>query len=91
MQAGAADTTIFSDTSLSEANQAFLRRMIVLVRELEAWTLRDEDTKMSKIDYLKADLLYLCDLQNLICEYFQHFVAILHRPAVEDKECQLIN
>ena len=80
VEAASSDASVFNDETLSESNVIFLRRMMALVHELRTWTLRDETSKMSKIDNLKADLLYLCDLQNVICEYLQHFVAILRRP-----------
>lgn len=43
--------------------------MEAFVSELNKWTTRDTGSQMSRIDFLKVDLLYLIDLQNIFCEY----------------------
>ena len=66
-------------SQLSRDNHVFLLRMGALVNEIAKWAERDETSRMGKLDWLKIDLLYVSDLQNVFCEYLQHYVAILRR------------
>lgn len=43
--------------------------MEALVREVPKWSQRDEQSRMAKLDWMKIDLLYATDLQNLFSEY----------------------
>ena len=54
---------------MSRENHVFLLRMGALVNEIAKWAERDETSRMSKLDWLKIDLLYVSDLQNVFCEY----------------------
>ena len=53
--------------------------MTVFVAKIIEWSDRDPVTRMSKLDALKVDLLYVTDWQNLLCEYLSHFVTIYRR------------
>ena len=76
--------------SISLENQIFLGRMQALVDSLAAWTKREESSQMSRLDWLKIDLLYITDLQNVICEYLQHYAAILKHKALGSPESQYL-
>lgn len=65
--------------------------MSAFLASLSEYTERDPRGKMSKLDYLKVDLLYLHELQNVFCEYLQHFAQILLRKGSVDSDCQLID
>jgi len=53
--------------------------MAAFVVKLAEWSERDQIYRMSKVDTLKIDFLYVSDLQNVFCEYLQHYVTILRR------------
>ena len=41
---------------------------------------------MSKLDWLKIDLLYITDLQNVVCEYLQNYAAMMKFQVAHTEE-----
>ena len=53
---------ILTSSNLELENQIFIRRMTAFISELSKWTERDESNQMSRLNFLKVDLLYIKDL-----------------------------
>ena len=77
------DEVIDGNVEVSRENKIFLRRMDALVNQMPKWATRDEQSRMAKLDWMKVDLLYITDLQNIFSEYLQHYVAMLQRDPDE--------
>lgn len=82
-QTAASGKSFESGQGISLENEVFLRRMAALVSTLPAWSTQDPKTRMAKLDWMKIDLLYITDLQNLFSEYLQHYVSMLQRGQKE--------
>ena len=54
--------------------------MTAFISAISKWAEMDAKNQMSRLHFLKVDLLYIKDLQNVFCEYLQHFAAILSSP-----------
>ena len=58
-----------SEPKISLENRVFLRRMSAFVQSIPKWATREDESRMAPLDWMKIDLLYITDLQNLFSEY----------------------